>query len=371
MRIIIVGAGIIGAALADRLVHDDLAAASRVRVTVIDDRPPGSGTSGTSLAWLNANDPSDPAYHALRVAALQTWQELATGFGGPAWYRPVGNITWAVDADARERLTGRVAALNALGYPARFLTGAQLQQQEPGVRAPGQDAVIARFSGEGYVDGAPAVRALLDRAGATMVNDQVVRLTSRGGRVTGVRLASGRSLTADLTVCAAGWRSPALLATIGVPLALTDAAQPRSPAPCLVATTTPGPAVLNGGLHTPDLCLRPAYGQRLLLEADDLDTVIDMQTPQPQLDDLAAGLLDRARRLLPGLKTQVSRARRCIRPLPADGLPLVGRQQEGLYTVVTHSGMTLGPHLARLIGREVLYDETAAALASYHPGRKT
>ncbi|WP_067481833.1 NAD(P)/FAD-dependent oxidoreductase [Actinomadura hibisca] len=372
MRIIIVGAGIIGAALADRLVHDGLAASSPVQITVIDDHPPGSGTSGTSLAWLNANDPSDLAYHSLRVAALRTWQELAAGFSNPAWYRPVGNITWATAASARKRLAARVNALAAHNYPARLITEAQLQHLEPAARRPAPEAVIAHYPGEGYADGIPAVQALLDRAsraGATVLKEQVARLISRGSQVTGVRLASGQDLVADVTICAAGWRSPILLATIGLQLALADATEPRSPAPCLIATTTSAPGMVTGLLHTPDLYLRSTIGQRLLLEASDLDTDIDMTTPQPHLDELAAELLDRARRLLPGLNARIAQAKRCVRPLPTDDRPLIGWQQEGLYTVVTHSGMTLGPHLARLTSREILADETAEVLAAYRPGR--
>jgi glycine/D-amino acid oxidase-like deaminating enzyme len=52
-----------------------------------------------------------------------------------------------------------------------------------------------------------------------------------------------------------------------------------------------------------------------------------------------------------------------------DGYPLVGPQLPGLYTVVTHSGITLGPHLAELVAQEVR-GRPAEALEPYRPGSR-
>ncbi|MFD0535572.1 FAD-dependent oxidoreductase [Actinomadura luteofluorescens] len=75
MRVLVVGAGIIGAALADRLTRP--ASGAAVRLTVVEAEGPGAGTSGASYAWINANDPSDPGYHRFRTAAMSTWRDLA------------------------------------------------------------------------------------------------------------------------------------------------------------------------------------------------------------------------------------------------------------------------------------------------------
>jgi len=42
---------------------------------------------------------------------------------------------------------------------------------------------------------------------------------------------------------------------------------------------------------------------------------------------------------------------------------------EGLYLAATHSGVTMGPLLGRLIAREVLTGRTDARLASFRPAR--
>ncbi|MVZ99648.1 FAD-dependent oxidoreductase [Actinomadura sp. LD22] len=373
MRILVIGAGIIGAALADRLARrvDGGPPGSRDAVTVVEERRPGAGTSGTSYAWFNANDPEDPAYHRFRTDALRTWRDVAAGFGGPSWYRAVGNIAWAVDEDAKAELAARVDALTRLGYAAHVIGGDRLRALEPAVRVP-RGALVAHYPDEGFVHGGLAAEALARRAqesGARVVTGRrAVRLNVDGGRVTGARLDDGRDLDADLTICAAGRDAPALLATAGIVLPLADPSVPGSPAPCLVATTTPVPGVLTGLVHGPELSMRPAENGGLVLEAVDIDAGIDDAVPADRIEAAGTELLARAGALVPGLSTDITDVRRCVRPLPTDGYPLVGPQLPGLYTAVAHSGITLGPYLAELIDQEV-HGRPAAALGPYRPGR--
>ena len=55
------------------------------------------------------------------------------------------------------------------------------------------------------------------------------------------------------------------------------------------------------------------------------------------------------------------------RPIPRDGLPLVGRADKvaGLYVAVTHSGITLAPLIGRLVAEEILSDRRDALLAPF------
>jgi glycine/D-amino acid oxidase-like deaminating enzyme len=381
MRILVIGAGIVGAALADRLARPPDggratgaggAGGAGDAVTVVEELLPGGGTSGTSYAWLNANDPADPAYHRFRTDALRTWRDVAAGFGDPSWYRQAGNTAWAVSEDAKARLAARVDDLARLGYAARLIGHDRLRELEPSVRVP-SDALVAHYPDEGFVHGGPAARALAGRAeeaGARIVTGRrAVRLNLDGGRVTGARLDDGRDLDADLTICAAGRHAPALLATAGIALPLVDPSEPKSAAPCLVARTTPAPGALNGLVHGPELSARPAENGGLVLEADDIDAGIDDAVPADRIEAAGADLLARGRALIPGLSADVAEVRRCVRPLPVDGYPLVGPQLPGLYTVVTHSGITLGPHLAELVAQEVR-GRPAEVLEPYRPGSR-
>jgi glycine/D-amino acid oxidase-like deaminating enzyme len=369
VNVVIIGAGIVGAALADRL------AAAGARVCVVDAGAPGRETSATSLAWLNANATLDPGYFAFRIAAMRAWAELAAELGEPRWYVPGGNLTWADDDEERAALAARVELLRGRGYPARQITAAEAATIEPALREPPRGALIAHFPGEGYLHGAPAVQVLLgraQRAGARLIAGcRVTGLEAGGERVTGVRLAAGQRLAADAVVCAAGRYANVLLAAAGAELPLLDPYAPGSPAPCLIATAT-APAAPRGLVHTPRLYARAAWPGGLLLQPADGGAATDMTTSRDALNAEAADLLDQARQTFSGLDgARVTAARRCVRPLPADGFPLVGWRRPGLYVAVTHSGITLAPHLARLITAELLDGAGSPELAAYRLDRAT
>ncbi|WP_192809743.1 NAD(P)/FAD-dependent oxidoreductase [Actinomadura rudentiformis] len=339
-HILIIGAGIIGTALADRL-------APHTRVTIIDSHQPGQGTTATSLAWLNANKTLDPDYFAFRQDALAEWARLAAELGHPSWYVPAGNMTWAQTDTTRTELAQRVERLRARGYAARLITPSEARAIEPALTIPA-GALIAHFPEEGFIHGTQAIQALMDRAhnaGAQLITqDPVANLLRHGDRVTGVRLESGADIAADVTVCAAGWRTPEILATADLTIPLLDVHAPGSAAPCLVAATTPASGVLRGLIHAPGVYARPAWDGGLLLEASDLDAKIDMNTPMPTLQSQAEEFLDRARSIIPALtQAHIAQARRCIRPMPLDGLPLIGWHLPRLYVAATHSGIT-SPH---------------------------
>src|SRR6478736_7979134 len=109
-RCLVIGAGILGASVAARL------AAAGVRVTLLDQDQPGRATSRWSFAWLNSNDKAPRAYHDLNHAGMRAWAALSASLGGPAWYRPAGNIEWAEDAPGRAQLAARVRRLAGWGY---------------------------------------------------------------------------------------------------------------------------------------------------------------------------------------------------------------------------------------------------------------
>jgi glycine/D-amino acid oxidase-like deaminating enzyme len=368
MNVVVIGAGIVGAALADRL------AATGARITVVDAAAPGRGTSAMSLAWLNANATLDPGYFGFRVAAMRAWAELAAEFGEPPWYVPTGNLVWTRTDETREELAGRVDRLRDRDYPARLVTAAEAAAIEPGLRAPPTGALAAHFPAEGYVHGAEVVQVLLgraQRAGARLIaGSRVTGLEVGGGRVTGVRLSTGQRLAADAVVCAAGWRANALLATLDAELPLADVYEPGSPAPGVIVTVAAPGSSPRGIVHAPAVHVRAAWPDGLLMLPGDGGTAIDMFTTEAELIAQAADLLGHAAQILVGLGgARITAAWRCVRPLPADGYPLVGWHRPGLYVAVTHSGITLAPYLARLITEELLAGADAPELASYRPDR--
>ena len=364
-HIAVIGAGIIGAATADHL------ARSRARVTLVDARQPGHGASGTSLAWLNSHAKDPRAYHDLSVAGLEEWRRLAAGMGDPSWYAPTGGIAWASTDEEAADLTARVARLRDRDYPATELTASRLADLEPALRLP-PGAHAAFFAAEGFLFGGPATQALVARAalhGAEVVTGvPAIGIDADGGTVTGVRLADGRRITADAYAFSAGAATPGLLAGLGVAVALLPGEAPGSPAPCLVAHVATDTALIRRVVQTPRLSMRPLQRPGLYLEAGDLNATVDVHTGAEVVGQHVAELRARAAEVLPGLGDGDGRI--CVRPLPEDGLPIVGWAPglSNAYLTVTHSGMTLGALLGRLTTAELL-GERQAVLEAYRPGR--
>src|SRR4029077_14168753 len=101
-RGVVMGAGIVGAAVAARL------AAAGQRVTLLDQDQPGRATSRWSFAWLNSNDKAPRPYHDLNHAGMKAWGDLAPALDGDAWYRPAGHVELATTDAGRAELQARV-----------------------------------------------------------------------------------------------------------------------------------------------------------------------------------------------------------------------------------------------------------------------
>lgn len=365
----IVGAGIVGAALADQL-----AARWGGEVVLIDRSRPGWGTSRTSFGWLNANRKQPRAYFDFSVEAMRDWMHLAREFGEPSWYHPVGNLAWVRSPGTREEFVERVRRLHTWGYGAEIVTATRARELEANLVIP-SDAEIAFFPDEGYVCGCPAAQALVARAtslGARLITGVEVReLVVSHSRVIGVRLANEERIAAETVVCCAGWRSLELLAPLGIDLPLVPASLPGSRAGAMVVTiedVTPRP---DRVIHAPELDMRPAGESRLLLEADDADVHVDMTSGDDHLNERARELVRRAGMLVPAaMSATIVEASLCVRPLPLDGYPLLGpvRDHRGLYIAVSHSGITLAPALARHVTLELLGTESPI-LRHYRPDR--
>ena len=106
-------------------------------------------------------------------------------------------------------------------------------------------------------------------------------------------------------------------------------------------------------LHTPRINIRPDGDGYVLLHHDSIDGELTDDFAGAE-DPLCTELLERAQRVLPVLEeAEIVEARFGMRPVPADGHSCVGRLSSftRLLEAVTHSGVTLGPLVGRLLAR--------------------
>src|SRR5690242_11521824 len=91
-RIAVVGAGVIGAAVAREL------AVRGARVWLLDRNDRADGTTAVSFAWLNAHRKLEPAYHRLNVAGMAEHAALVARLSSlRRWHFPAGHLEYATD----------------------------------------------------------------------------------------------------------------------------------------------------------------------------------------------------------------------------------------------------------------------------------
>ncbi len=329
-RAAVIGAGLLGAAAAFHLARGGW------RVSVLSEGPVAGGASGASFGWINASFYHDPAHHRLRAEGIAAHHRLAA-VGLAHWQ----GCIWHETAGAQQ--AAFAAQLRALGYPVEPLTRAEVARRLPALAAP--EAALFLPS-EGAVDAAAQAAALLQASGAevwTGVSVQAIAVD--GGRATAVVTAAGR-VAADCVVLAAGTGTPALLAPLGIAL-------PMLARPGVLVRTRPVRPVLAHILCGPGGEVRQLPSGHLLAPAavshqGDSAERID-QTPEA----LARATVARLAALLPGTDLVAEWEGQADRPVPGDGLPVLGEALPGLIVAVMHSGVTLGP----------LAGEAVAALA--------
>lgn len=373
-EIIVIGGGIIGASTAYRL------AQAGARVTLLEARELASGTSGSSFAWMNANNKAPLEYHRLNVGGMAEHSRLREELGAAPWLHDDGNVIWE-DATAGssetepaipvkgQALEPRVRRLREWGYPVEMLSPAELAAMHPDVHPPDGVERIACFPTEGYIDVRLLVATLAHAArshGANIQSGQdVVEIIQASGRVTGVRTARGDQLSADVVVSCTGRWTDQVTALVGAPI-------PMAPTLGLLVVSSPVPTTLRCIVHTPGVNLRPDGGSRILMAGYDIDSQLTPDTTQETLRDHADQILERAVGVLPALKgSRVEAFRIGVRAIPQDSFPVVGPIDglDGFYAIGTHSGVTMGPFLGRLAAREILHGERDDRLDGFRPDR--
>jgi glycine/D-amino acid oxidase-like deaminating enzyme len=358
--VLVVGAGLLGASVAYH------AAGQGLRPTIVDLGEPGRGTSGSSFAWINAQDKKPEAYFELNRRGVAAYPALEAALGG-TWLHRGGDLLLGHGSSV-EAVREKADRHAAVAYPVALLDRAQIAALEPGLRLPDGEVVGAHFPEETWVDAPDLVARLVAAAvarGGRLVQGSVTSLVEDGGRVTGVRLADGATLTADDVVVAAGPATEALAATAGVAL-------PMAPSPGLLVTVAHAPKGVERVVHTGDVALRPDGAGAVLASSRSVDARLPADTVALGPDDEPVrDVLDRAAAWLPGLADADSvRVRVGIRSVATDGMPAVGRVggHDGIYLLVTHSGATLAPVLGSLVAGE-LAGTAAPELEAYRPGR--
>jgi len=363
----VVGGGIVGASIALHL------ASAGARVTLFEKEAPAAGATSKSFAWINAFT-SNPHYRSLRMKSISAYHELDRQLDlNISWG---GAIHWATGLAEAERMRASSLELRQAGYDSRIIDADELADLVPEVRLGLFESAMFNAL-DGHVDPVDATEKMLEAAkrnGAEIVHPCEVReLKFQGSHLSGVSTTVGE-YALDRLVIAGGTDTPALAAQAGYTL-------PLAHAPGILLHTKGARPVLSRVLESADMYFKQFPDGRIVGSdspyAPDIPVHQEiLHGPRDMPEEIRA---IHGERILEGIREKLPAAVDAAydhltlgyRPLPQDGLPVVGPSPANpdVYIAVMHSGVTLAPIMGRYISHEILNDNSVDELAPYRPER--
>ena len=363
MRIVVIGAGIIGSSVAYET------AKAGAKVTILDAGKIAGGASAASFAWTNATGKRPQSYFALNVAGMRAHLDLSREFGNAPWYNQTGSLEWYSKESDWAAQEENADQMRDWGYGVEWISKDRLAELEPEIdlSAIGKSPIIY-YPEEGWVHpvlySASLLRAAKERWKASIHAFAAVDAIDLSAETKTVRTASGDVYEADVVInCTGSWADRKLKGVPSIPMASNVG---------VLGFTLPVASTLQRQFHMDDLDVRPDGAGRLMIHKISVDDVV------PELGDLdpkgpeARLLIDAVRRVLPAVQPDdLESIRTTMRPIPSDRLTCSGWVPgvEGYYAAVTHSGVTIAPYLGRAIADEVVRGRVHDSLADFRPDR--
>src|SRR5258708_2221468 len=192
--VVVVGAGIVGAACADEFARRGL------RVVVVDGGVIGSGATAAGMGHIVAMDDSD-AQFALTRYSQQLWQELKPELPDDVEYEQCGTIWVAADEEEMIEVRRKRDYYYKRVVPTQVLDGKALKNLEPNLRPGMAGGLLVPQDGVLYPP--CAARFLMEHAQvcrAKLLLGVTVAEIGKGR----VRLMDGSEISAEIIVNAAG-----------------------------------------------------------------------------------------------------------------------------------------------------------------------
>jgi dimethylglycine oxidase len=353
-RVVIIGAGVVGAALAD-----EISARGWTEVTVVDQGPlPATGGSSSHAPGLVFQANSSKTMTELARYTVEKFCSLDVD--GQPCFLQVGGLEVATTPERVTELHRRQGWLTSWGVESRILTADECVDKHPLVN---RDRVLAglHIPTDGLAKAVLAVEAQIRRAterGVTfLARHEVLDVLQADGEVTGVRTDRG-DLQADIVVCCAGIWGPKIARMAGMNLPLTPLAHQLAwtgPVPALAGQTEEAvrPILRH---QDADLYYRDRhdtlgigyYGHRPMpITADEIlsvDEADGMPSVLKFTEDDFADAWTETQSLLPATReAKIEEAINGLFSFTTDGLPLLGESPDvkGFWVAeavwVTHS----------------------------------
>ena len=364
MHVLIVGAGVIGASIANALTRRGAS------VTVLDMRAPGHGASWASAGLLAPYTEAQEETPLLRmgIRSLSQFDDFIanaqTGSGQGIEYARTGTFEVAFSDEEAAHLRGVKSWLDRAAVRSEWIEGAHAREFEPTIAPHVRGGLF--IPAHGFVGVGSLVSALLHSArfaGAT-VESPIEAVDVTHNRRGAVVRAGDRRYEADRVVIAAGsWSRRVRVAGV--------AAIPVRPVRGQLlhlrwtAERKPARPVWGPGCYTV-----PWSDGTLLVGATVEEVGFDESTTVAGVQSLTAAVSA----MLPGAATAaVIDARAGLRPATADGLPIIGSSHAAPNVMFAtghfRNGILLAPLTAAMVEAALLDGQMDAMMKETSPER--
>ena len=357
--VIIIGAGIIGAACAHELAHQGL------DVLVLDAHLGGATSAGMGhLVLMDDN----PAELTLSQQSLALWHDWSARMSADCGFSHCGTLWIAADAEEMNAAEEKLRRLRSHAVACELLDARALAAAEPALRSGLAGAL--KVSGDSMVYAPNAARWLLTHAPRAITLESQTVTAIEGSRV---RLADGSQRSAGAVLLAAGIQATQFCPELPIRpkkghIAITD----RYPGTIQHQLVELGYIKSSHHGTGPSVAFniqpRPT-GQLMIGSSRQFDTTEPAVEPA-----MLARMLRRTLDYLPGLDAlTIIRSWTGFRAATPDSLPLIGPhpEREGLWLAVGHEGLgvTTAPGTARLLAAQMTASALPFEAAPYCPNR--
>ncbi|MFI5747115.1 NAD(P)/FAD-dependent oxidoreductase [Streptomyces sp. NPDC051644] len=374
LDVVIVGAGVVGAACAY------YASRSGLSVAVVDRGPVAGGTTGAGEGNLLVSDKMPGPELELALVSASLWSQLSEELSSDIEYESKGGLVVAASEESLTTLLTTAADQRGAGVEAYHVTSDRLRDVEPHL-AP-HLAGGCHYPQDAQVQPALAAAELLraaSRSGARLCpGEEVVGiLRDRKGAVRGVRTARSE-LRAPMVVNAAGTWGGDLAAMAGVDL-------PVLPRRGFVLVTEPLPRLIRHKVYAAEYVADVSSGSAALQTSPVVEgtpsgpVLIGASRERVGFDrtlsvPVIARLASQAAALFPVLAdVRVMRAYHGFRPYLPDHLPAIGPDPRvpGLFHACGHEGAGIGlaPATGLLIADAIAGRQPVLDLGPFAPDR--
>lgn len=362
-EVVIVGAGIVGAACADEFARRGL------RVAVVDSDFVGSGATAAGMGHIVVMDDSE-AQFALTRYSQRLWQELRPELPDDVEYEECGTIWVAADEEELMEVRRKNDYYGKLGVPTEVLDSHRLKCLEPNLREGMAGGLLVPEDGVLYPPCAAGflMKRAQERGADLRLGASVAQIGQ--GRI---RLNDGREFSAEIIVNAAGASAPEL---------------------------TPGIAIMKRKGHLVITDRYPGFLRHQLVELGYLKSAHSVSSDsvafnvQPRRtgqiligssrqfgadgtdveSSILSRMLRRAQQFMPGLGTMSAlRTWTGFRAATPDKLPLIGPWpgDKSLFLATGHEGLgiTTSVGTARILVDQVTGAKPAIPIEPYLPSR--